>query len=115
MSAGHTPGPWVVCATHDDERFFSVFTKHQLDNDQINSVTSDDFVVSAGLNHDNFEANARLIAAAPELLEVLIEVDRENSAALAGMKDDDIQPPNWFVDQCQKVKDAITKATGETA
>ena len=59
--------------------------------------------------------DARLIAAAPDMLEVLIEVDRENSAALASMKDDDIEPPNWFIDQCQKIKDAITKATGESA
>lgn len=114
MSAGHTPGPWVVCIEDGDNCAHTVFAEHQLLNGRIEAGLWDDFVVCAGLNHANCEANARLIAAAPDMLEVLIEVDRENSAALAGMKDDDIEPPNWFVDQCQKVKDAIARATGAT-
>ena len=111
MSAGHTPGPWVVCATHDDERFFSVFTKHQLDNDQINSVTSDDFVVSAGLNHDNFEANARLIAAAPDLLQALTMIrDADNDVIRDGLFHHRIPMMARHA-----IDAAIAKATGEVA
>jgi len=61
---GHTPGPWSSFAPDDDGQKFSV-----------ERLGSNQFVKSrkiATAHHDkgNGEANARLIAAAPELLEM---------------------------------------------
>jgi len=62
----HTPGPWEWKQSRGNNRYeHSVFTHHQiiaaLDGD---TNVSDDFQLS-----ENIKANARLIAAAPELLE----------------------------------------------
>lgn len=69
--AKHTPGPWVKCREDGDHRSFYVFTKEQIDAWPAQGDSMDYCIAMAGLNHDNFEANARLIAAAPELLEAL--------------------------------------------
>ncbi|NRP03264.1 hypothetical protein [Stenotrophomonas maltophilia] len=64
MSSKHTPGPWVV-------------TPHPMTNVDVSAVgvIMDDKEMQYGLSHticyQNAEANARLIAAAPELLEAL--------------------------------------------
>ena len=110
MSAGHTPGPWAAGVRVGG--FIDITHSSNKPGDITRALCR---VQSRITWAAESMANARLIAAAPDMLEVLIEVDRENSAALASMKDDDIEPPNWFVDQCQKIKDAITKATRESA
>lgn len=59
MNTKHTPGPWVVDRTHPElER---------------NVVWSGDQIIASVVNdqHGNADANARLVAAAPELLEAL--------------------------------------------
>lgn len=108
MSAGHTPGPWVVCIEDGDDRAFTIFAEDQLEGGRIDGGCRDNAIAAAGLNHENFEANAHLIAAAPELL-----------AALTMMRDAD--------DDCRrdglptmphaarvKIDAAIEKAAGET-
>lgn len=63
MSSKHTPGPWVV-TPHPDQNV-DVFA--------VGEVTDEAF--QYGLSHtvcyQNAEANARLIAAAPEMFEAL--------------------------------------------
>lgn len=59
MNTKHTPGPWTV---RKDAIKFLITAK---DNSGI--------AHTSGLHYDS-EANARLIAAAPELLEALIEL-----------------------------------------
>lgn len=68
--AKHTLGPWVVCIQDDDDKAFEIFAERQLVNGRISAEKWDDAVARAGLNHKEFEANARLIATAPDLLEV---------------------------------------------
>lgn len=64
MSSKHTPGPWVV-------------TPHPMTNVDVFGVgvIMDDKEMQYGLSHtvcyQNAEANARLIAAAPEMFEAL--------------------------------------------
>lgn len=57
--SGHTPGPWVkdgcVVLSNDEDRGMRFAIAERV----------------RGRNHDDQEANARLIAAAPELLEAV--------------------------------------------
>ena len=69
MSAGHTPGPWIVCVQDGDPwGAHTVFAEDQLENGVISADGWDWQIASACVNHENFEANARLIASAPDLL-----------------------------------------------
>lgn len=62
----HTPGPWVI--RQGDEWTNSIVTQHgTLPNGEANDWE----VASYNLRRDEAKANARLIAAAPELLEAL--------------------------------------------
>ena len=66
----HTPGPWVVCMEDDGDAAVTIFAASQLRDGRIAADEWDDCIALAGLNHNESEANARLIAAAPELYEV---------------------------------------------
>jgi hypothetical protein len=74
----HTPGPWILCFQDDDAEPSAgvVFATEQLVGGRIPSTNWDDAVAYCGRNHLNHEvyANARLIAAAPELLEALRDI-----------------------------------------
>lgn len=69
MNAPHTPGPWHVY----DSRFREV-------NGAIMDAAGNKVASAHGPTTEELEANARLIAAAPELLEAL----RRATALLAG-------------------------------
>lgn len=58
----HTPGPWKVCPVFADLNIGIVAGSDQW----LLNVTGKDIVIA--------EANARLIAAAPEMYELLVEV-----------------------------------------
>jgi hypothetical protein len=87
----HTPGPWVT----DDKQSGDVFRYVMPEDGSVLPICR--------LDVDRFEteANARLIAAAPELLEALKEIVRNDpwGSSSAGMI----------------ARAAITKATGESA
>lgn len=75
----HTPGPWVVLNTHD------IFTNIGAENADGDCAPYNDgwHVADCGsddLNIDEIRANARLIAAAPNLLAALQEVVAEADA-----------------------------------
>lgn len=72
MKTSHTPGPWSICAADDDKEVaYTVFADSQLVNGRIEADSWDDHIAKAGLNHANYESNARLIAAAPNLLDAI--------------------------------------------
>ena len=57
MTSKHTPGPWSVEHDFMDESAFAIL--------------SDDCVVATAWGNDHVDANAHLIAAAPDMLEAL--------------------------------------------
>lgn len=79
----HTPGPWSVQTHYGDERF------HDEDSDsnycvvlpEAGSFPEDSICEVWGTEHDD-EANARVIAAAPDLLEALAELDKASLKAV---------------------------------
>lgn len=64
MSSKHTPGPWVV-TPHPDTHVDVFGVGEIMDDKEMQYALSHTFC------YQNAEANARLIAAAPELLEAL--------------------------------------------
>ena len=104
--AAHTPGPWQITNYNA-----SMWTEPNSSDDWVPVISvapSDDthsFVAyvdgSQDLNSGEAEANARLIAAAPEMLEALESV-RER---LRGMQEDPL---------LDKVHTAIQKARGQS-
>ena len=95
--AKHTPGPWL---THK-EGFSSIYIESRIGGGMLQEVAS---CGPTGEGSDQQEANARLIAAAPELLEALAEIV---SAA-------DGEGWNQLDPSLSKARAAIAKATGGT-
>ena len=82
----HTPGPWVVCVADDDQIANTVFAESQLVDECIEAAAWDDCIATAGLNHANYEANATLIAEAPNLLKTLQDIAEQLEAHPAYIK-----------------------------
>lgn len=85
MKAKHTPGPWVV---RQDKKYPGLTEIVSLEGPVIDE--------GFGLLNEREQANARLIAAAPEMLEALEGVAKN------------INPDDWF----ERVHAAIAKAKG---
>ena len=96
MSA-HTPGPWAVGPEFDNDGEPEIIIEHQ--------TPFGNLVIAVALpGLQGQEANARLIAAAPELLEAL-----QNLLAVASVRIDDPR-----IVQFDAARAAVAKATGET-
>lgn len=76
MKAKHTPGPWihptwpcnVTCGEHSQDRIYSAFVF-------LGGTSGHDAIAAAyGDSPEQASANARLIAAAPDLLAALLKV-----------------------------------------
>lgn len=72
MSAKHTPGRWWVSGADDDEVHCRIFAQDMGQNVHISLVKPPH--VGGIIPAEQLKANARLIAAAPELLEALKEL-----------------------------------------
>ena len=92
MSTKHTPGPWMSAASKNHPDFYSI---EKRDGD---GRLADDICFLTLKKGEEGMANARLIAAAPDLLEALELLLHDRTP--------------WTV-QC--AKEAIAKATGEQA
>lgn len=93
--AKHTPGPWRILPTSRPSQFLVVAGDDKMDRH----------------NGDSFSlqfktANARLIAAAPDMLEAL--------KAIESAYDTEIGWQDQVARQIHAVRAAIAKATGET-
>lgn len=96
----HTPGPWAICE-HDHANVIWA------DNGVICDVfhaNEDDEMTASVESREESEANARLIAAAPQLLAALQKI--------AEMDGDGSWNTSEFHALCSIAKAAITKATG---
>lgn len=101
----HTPGPWEIDATYPEQ------------SKKIHPVGSTIGVAIAfGDDEEETEANARLIASAPDLLSALQEVEdwilRDEEALDFGQVAMSSQMLN---ERFQNVRAAIAKATGEAS
>ena len=104
MSTQHTPGPWIGAGPSFGDPFprytTSIVTEREHDDEGIVEICELPF------HHrdDENEANSRLIAAAPDLLEALREIVEYW---------DSIVPTDCVNEMHIKARAAIAKATGE--
>lgn len=123
----HTPGPWVSIDAHGKYNPDHDWYVHNDEEETTESaaVWAGDTVVAlvvaagSGWNFSNpeFDANARLIAAAPELLEALQSLLREHDAVFSrredGAKDSYYNAHPGRATAYRKARAVIAKATGE--
>ena len=95
----HTPGPWVVFDDHPDKACF-----HIREDNCFDEIAT---IYRYQCNPRNTLADARLIAAAPDLLEALEELVDLFGGLVSGE-----YPPDGFT--TQPARDAIAKARGES-
>ena len=116
----HTPGPWMRLPSFDDEtgepdgrlelRIVGPEYVQRYGNEDIPGIR-DTVCVLGFSSHDAHEANARLIAAAPELLEALKGV--ESTYVFLDSMTSGIEPQHAnTVKALARVRAAIAKATG---
>ena len=114
MSTQHTPAPWTVLEDSDSSRPITI--AGPADDDLVNVYSSDNATVA--IPHAESIANARLIAAAPDMLAAL-------AAALPAVTAAAAEHPKWTDHYSGQVQDpfglhaladqitaAITKAKG---
>ena len=112
MAIEHTPGPWVIDSDGDGKANAIVTSTHLASLD-------DDICEVYGGNMDGADirqANARLIAAAPDLLAALRKADALlKNASDTGLLDllAGYMHPDEINGACDAVIAAIAKATGE--
>jgi hypothetical protein len=103
MKTNYTPGPWI-------------FQTSLINGFEFDIATSDfeTFIAATYETEETTEANARLIAAAPELLEVIKTVLAETQAAEGFNMEKAFQLLDWLKDHGNDLmRNAIAKATGE--
>lgn len=94
--SGHTPGPWAISKRNDAERPYSIIS---------GAETGRAYAVAMCPRYrgEDWEEDARLIAAAPELLEALTWLVRCN---------DEVRHPQWLDSPAEiAARAAIAKAT----
>lgn len=103
MNTKHTPGPWRTLS-HD--------TLHNVRHIDAGPKGYERITVAI-LDGKQSEANARLIASAPELLEAfqeLVAINEEHNHHLDKIMG---KPPEWKDAYLNKARSAISKATGK--
>ncbi|MFN3858152.1 MAG: hypothetical protein ACK4RV_10400 [Caulobacter sp.] len=96
--AAHTPGPWEVAGN-------CVRTRYRMGDPDNNGT----MVADVGVFPPEREANARLIAAAPELLAAL----RQTTDLLATANKSTDRPSSYVWEIVGQARAALSKATGE--
>jgi hypothetical protein len=97
MESKHTPGPWIIKRTSS--------APTGLDAGGI-LITQANAILQSPENDSAAEANARLIAAAPELLKAIVQLEEFASLALTELTDQDT---GWYY-QLQAARQAATAA-----
>ena len=94
MKPKHTPGPWKFEDEFVRAEVLEGFEDH-------NSIIADVYTLPSNLFGEQMEANGKLIAAAPEMFELLEEI-------LISAPSLKIHPKSWVYEKISKV---IKKAT----
>jgi hypothetical protein len=102
MSAQHTPGPWSLGSSLTDGYHFK----------RIEATVNGKRRYIATVDIENDDANARLIAAAPDLLEALTNIF---SGIETGLVRIDTDADEAWSNALGKARAAIAKATGGAA
>lgn len=105
MTTSHTPGPWFI-ARYDSVR------AHLSEGDSGKYAPVADCVASRTVNDATRAANARLIAAAPDLLAALERIISSRTFSIDHEENRIVGSERW--DLRQAMIQAITKATGGT-
>lgn len=117
-----TPGPWQTMPEETDKQYVRIRGTQLGERYKIANVLTPDYEGANELEADETRANARLIAAAPELLEALQLLVRF-VADPAGCNAETVRSPEKFKefmktvrdhekDAIEKARAAILKATG---
>ena len=107
--AKHTPGPWLIAKT--DAASFVYALNDSGYNRFWAHVIGGKLRRGKSTSKVETEANARLIAAAPDLLEALVAIDNALRTAWSNGSLPDSVIPEKLAQQCSA---AIAKATGKT-
>jgi len=109
--SNHTPGPWKVYQITEKNKKDDGYTCHVVTDEEYPKGFCVAKVHANSIFQRDVESNARLIAAAPELLEVLEKVLRYTEDMLMDeFRADDLSDWPW-VEEAHKV---ISKAKGES-
>jgi hypothetical protein len=104
----HTPAPWIACSVGDYGDY----------DGRCRVILGDDLRIAVTLgDHDEGEANARLIAASPDLLEAVAPLDdaaRDRSADAPEWQDTDTVSIVVTIGDLRKARAAIAKARGQS-
>lgn len=103
-----TPGPWVVTA-HPVPGVDVFAVGEPMADEELQ------YSLSHTVCYQNAEANARLIAAAPELLEALIEAVECGMVPISSAVEGGASAYSAQVRCADKIRSAIAKATGGAA
>lgn len=123
MTTKHTPGPWKYSA-YLEKRRTSVggaycsecggYTRSDRHFARIDMNGHFQAITAHDSDPEELRANARLIAAAPELLETLRAVESDIAAMIDGMGSGVVKVSPGGIRAClSAIRDAIQKATGE--
>ena len=75
MNSKHTPGPWIVCTVADNDSILSIEQDRSHLIDEEPSIIGEIDLQGDGIDEEVGTANAALIAAAPDLLDVAKRLD----------------------------------------
>jgi hypothetical protein len=104
--SGHTPGPWTRCKSTESGGSFITHIDAEYVGHDVCFVYASHGMFDPVVTTEQDDANANLIAAAPELLESL-----ESVLTLARLKWGNLDKDAWA--EFEKARAAIAKAKGE--
>ena len=117
MTTKHTPGPWIGAGPSFGDplpRYTTeIITESEDENGEVRSICE----LPVAHHDDENEANARLIAAAPELLSALagmLAIVNDSQSVAGYHLNGELEPWDGFP-EIERARAAIAKATGEQA